>query len=479
MVETTQTKPSATSGLVNQVENKLLTNQATSTTTPLMNQGYSNQTMPMTSSTGLANPLQAPPPQQGVVGTGLSGSNVVGATPLTTTGTGYGTTGTGYGTQQQPHQGIMGKVKDALTGHHSTTGAPLTTGTGYSTGTTGTGLTGTTPLATNTGYTSGTQMGTGYTSGNQMGTGYTSGTQMGTGYSSGYNSGTSMMSGDRLSTGYTTGTTYSSGSALRSSTSETLISQPIVNNRQSFVENVATQIINEKPVLERVEKIVHKDIVEKPHILEQHEKELIEVHEQPIEKRIMHATQEFHVQEENLFETTGRADAESERSRILEQMRLQDMNRRVDVQEHQDVRVTQQAPTVQLQQELRKEIIQKPIVTEIHEQPILEIHEQNIHKTVYERPVVNVIREAPIIESTITTSQPLSGLESTITHGMHSMNLGHTEFIQQQPIVQPVVIQQPIVQQPVLSTTLVEKSLTDRSPHITTNTGINPPVTRK
>jgi hypothetical protein len=353
----------------------------------------------------------------------------------------------------------------------------LTTGTGYGTGM-GTGM--------GTGLTSGQTMGTGLTSGQTMGTGltsgsgWTSGTTTGTGYT-----GVGMMSGDRLSTGYTgttmtTGTGFTSGTALRSSTTETLINQPLMSNRQSFVENVATEIISEKPVLERVEKIVHKDIVEKPHILEQHEKELIEVHEQPIEKRILHPTQEFHVQEENLFETTGRDVADLERQRILEQMRLQDMNRRVEVQEHQDVRVTQQAPTVQLQQELRKEIIQKPIVTEIHEQPILEIHEQNIHKTVYERPVVNVIREAPIIENVVTSSQPLAGLESTITRGMHSMNLGTTQVIQQPVVVQqPVIVQQPVVQQPMISTTVVEKSLTDASPHITANTGINPPVTRK
>jgi len=461
-------KPTTGSGLVNQVENKLLTG---------------------TTGTGLNNPLQAPPPQQGVLGTGLSGASQVGATPLTGTtgltgstlpssgftgstlpssgfqqsgvGTGYtgsnwsgsgvgtgltgsnlqqGTTTTGYGTTGTTSQsgGLLHKVKDALTGHHSTTGTGLTTGT------TGTGYTG-------TGYTG---QSTGFQSG--VGTGLT-GTGVGGNLSGG-------LTGDRYSTGSQFG-------ALGPRTSETIISQP-------FVENVETEIISERPVLERVEKIVHKDIIEKPHILEQHEKELIEVHEQPVEKRILHPSQEFHIQEQSLYETTGQDMASLERQRILEQMRLQDMNRRVDVQERQDVRVTQQAPTVMMQQELRKEIIQKPIVTEIHEQPVVEVHEQNIHKTVYEKPLVTVVREAPIIESTITTSTPLTGLESTLTRGMHSLNLNTQPIITQQPVLQ----QQPIlqtVQQPVISTTVVEKSLTDPSPHITANTGINPPVTRK
>merc|ERR1712130_506236 len=58
------------------------------------------------------------------------------------------------------------------------------------------------------------------------------------------------------------------------------------------------------------------------------------------------------------------------------------------IQERQDVHVTHEAPTYTRGDATRKEIIQKPIVTEIHEQPIIEVHEQDIHKRVHEKPIV-------------------------------------------------------------------------------------------
>jgi hypothetical protein len=268
-----------------------------------------------------------------------------------------------------------------------------------------------------------------------------------------------------MTTGYTsqpmttTGTGYTTtgtGYTTSSTTTGTGLQQPLTTGvtRTDF----RTEVIQERPVLDRVEKLVHKEIVERPHIIEEHEQDLIEVHEQPIEKRILHPTQEFHVQERNLYETSGRETAGLERDRMLEQMRTQDRAHKVSVEEMQDVHVTQHAPTVMVGKELHKEVINKPIVTEIHEQPIIEVHEQSIHKTVYEQPIFTVVREAPLIQNVQTASEPLTG----ITTSMHQMSLQPQpvvvqEVIREVPVVHEVVKQVPVVQPATISTTVVEK----------------------
>merc|ERR1712154_574090 len=143
------------------------------------------------------------------------------------------------------------------------------------------------------------------------------------------------------------------------------------------------------------------------------------------------------------------------RQRILEEMRLKDRSHHVAVQERQDVHVTHEAPTYTRGDATRKEIIQKPIVTEIHEQPIIEVHEQDIHKTVYEKPVVTVVREQPIIESTTSVSQPLSGL----TQSFHRMEITPQPVIAPppKPVIKEVIKEVPVMQPVTVSTTVVEK----------------------
>jgi len=218
----------------------------------------------------------------------------------------------------------------------------------------------------------------------------------------------------------------------------------------------------EKPVLDKVEKLVHREIVEKPRIIEDHERELIEVHEQPIQKRVMHPAQEMHIRESERFETSGRETADLEKQRILEEMRLKDRSHHVSVKEHQDVHVTHEAPTYTRGDATRKEVIQKPIVTEVHEQPIIEVHEQDIHKRIYEKPIVTVVREKPIIESTTSVSQPLTGLERSF----HQMNVVEQPVPvvqkpalvnQPKPIIKEVVKEVPVQQPMTVSTSVVEK----------------------
>jgi hypothetical protein len=249
---------------------------------------------------------------------------------------------------------------------------------------------------------------------------------------------------------------------------------PLINDSSTLLKTTptTTTVTNMQPVLEKVEKIVHKDVFERDHITEQHQKEVIEIHEQPIQKRVLHPEQQLHIQEQSIYETSG-DDNLLERERLLERMRQEDQNRGVIVNEREDLVLHNQAPTVQVQNEYRREIIEKPIVTEVHEQPITEVHERDIFKTIHEAPSVTVVRDAPIIESDSYSSQPLLGTVSSGSTYLHQQQplIQQQTFVQQQPLIQQQTFVQ---QQPSVGTTLIEKGLGDPVPHVTNNTGINP-----
>jgi len=292
-----------------------------------------------------------------------------------------------------------------------------------------------------------------------------------TGYQAPLYTGTPQQSNLNTTTGSSGGTLHKIGDKLKNAFSgSSTTTNPTLNQgysqgyqQQTFSSGLAssphrvsrTDVIQERPVLDKVEKIVHREIVEKPRIIEDHERELIEVHEQPVQKKILHPAQEMHIRETDRFEVMGKETADLERQRFLEEMRLKDRAHQVSVQERQDVHVVQEAPTYLRGDELRKEIIQKPIVTEIHEQPIIEVHEQDIHKTVYEKPVVTVVREQPIIESTTSVSQPLSGL----TQSFHRMEITPQPVIAPppKPVIKEVIKEVPVMQPVTVSTTVVEK----------------------
>jgi hypothetical protein len=186
-------------------------------------------------------------------------------------------------------------------------------------------------------------------------------------------------------------------------------SQMVEINQQQFSSSILSQqspitqetvVTKERPILERLEKIVHKDVIEQEHIQEDHVRDYIEVHEQPIEKRVLHPVQEFKVQEQDVYTTEG-GDLAMERERILDSMRQSAAATQVQVESSQDVRLFQQAPTVDVQQEVMRDIVQKPIVTEIHEQKVLEVHDQTLRRVVYERPEMTVVRKNKVIQQIV------------------------------------------------------------------------------
>ena len=179
--------------------------------------------------------------------------------------------------------------------------------------------------------------------------------------------------------------------------------------------NIASETtrIESQPVLERLEKQVHKDVIEKKHVHETRKQDILEVHEKPVEKHILHPHQEVHVKEASSFDVIGKEKAMSERAQVLTDMREQDKMRPVKVTEREDLTVTKQSPSLSSEKLVRKEVIQKPVVTEIHNQPITEIHEQDIHKTIYEKPIVKVVRDAPVQEKVVISSNKPLASEKT------------------------------------------------------------------
>lgn len=210
-----------------------------------------------------------------------------------------------------------------------------------------------------------------------------------------------------------------------------------------------TRIIQEQPVLDRIEKLEHLQRVEDQNIHETHVQNLIEVHERPIEKVVQHSTKEVFVQDPSLFEEQGRDSAALERDRVLRDLEEQNRHHRITVEEHQDVNIVRKAPSTDLRSELTKEIVEKPIVTEIHHQPVVERHEQVINKTIYERPQVTVVRDAQIQEQCCSsTTLPMTHGATTTTSTTSSFPTEYssstTSSFGQQPLQQS--FQQPLQQ---------------------------------
>ncbi len=163
----------------------------------------------------------------------------------------------------------------------------------------------------------------------------------------------------------------------------------------------ATTLIQEQPILDRVEKVQHIDVVQEQKIHETRIQDQIEVHEKPIEKIVEHPMQQTYVQERPLFEEQGRLEAEQSRLRVLRELEERNRMHNVTMAQRQEITHTQIPPSFSMDKQVTREIIEKPIVTEIHHQPVTEIHEQLVNKTIYEPPLVTVVREAPITERVV------------------------------------------------------------------------------
>jgi len=145
------------------------------------------------------------------------------------------------------------------------------------------------------------------------------------------------------------------------------------------------------------------------------------------------------VQDPSLFEEQGRDFAALERDRVLRDLEEQNRHHRITVEEHQDVNIVRKAPSTDLRSELTKEIVEKPIVTEIHHQPVLERHEQVINKTIYERPQVTVVRDAQIQEQCCSsTTLPMTHGATTTTSSFPTEYSSSTTSFGQQPLQQPL-----------------------------------------
>jgi hypothetical protein len=175
-----------------------------------------------------------------------------------------------------------------------------------------------------------------------------------------------------------------------------------------------TKVTEEKPVLDKVETEVRKEVVEKPHIHENIKQQEIEIHEKPVLKEVLHPEKEVLIKDQDKFEVVGREETLREKERLLAEMKEQAAYHAVHMEEKGAVHVSQEAPSVTREKEVQKEIIEKPIVTEVHYQPITEIHEQNTQRTIYEKPVVKVVRDNTEKE-TVVAKEPLATTTTTAT----------------------------------------------------------------
>jgi hypothetical protein len=160
----------------------------------------------------------------------------------------------------------------------------------------------------------------------------------------------------------------------------------------------------EYPVLDKVETYEHRNIYKQPIIHEKHKQDVIEVHEKPVEKHIHHTARNTYLTDDPVYQEEGRYRADEEKDRFFKEMQRQ---KPVKVESRSDTHVHKHDPIKKVEnKELHKERIDRPIVTEIHDQPINEYHERHINKTVYDKPKVEVLRDSKKHIEDVYTDQP-------------------------------------------------------------------------
>jgi len=173
--------------------------------------------------------------------------------------------------------------------------------------------------------------------------------------------------------------------------------------------------IQAQPVLDKVETQVHKEVIDKPSIHQTVRQQEIEVHERPVIKQVIHPEKEVHIQERDQFETVGLKEAQLQRDQVMKDIEASSASHPISYEKKEVSSVSSMAPSHSQQKVVTKEVIDKPIVTEVHHQPVREVHEADIHRTVYEEPKVTVVREAPVSETVTTTGVPLTTTTTTTT----------------------------------------------------------------
>ena len=221
----------------------------------------------------------------------------------------------------------------------------------------------------------------------------------------------------------TTTTTSTTTSSSSSSSSTVTTREELLLPSDSADTNipVKVQVIHERPVLEKVEKVQQTDLYKRVHIHEKYIQDVIEVVEQPMIKRFTHPVQHVKIIDDPVYQIEGKEESERELQKLLSELRTRDAAQQVKVDTRNEVRVfdsntqgeedgdDEKTQTVkQVERELVKHcIITKPVITEIHEQPIEEVHEQIVQRIIYERPVLRVVRAERTLTEVIERTDQL------------------------------------------------------------------------
>merc|ERR1712130_844277 len=148
------------------------------------------------------------------------------------------------------------------------------------------------------------------------------------------------------------------------------------------------------------------NVHEKKLINEQKRQDGIEVHEQPVVRKVAHEAVVQKIQEKPAQIVIGEQQAELQK-RL--QMREYSQLEQPEITESRiENLVNESEELVSVQKNITKEVHNRKVITEIHEQPIVEIHEQPVDVIIYEKPIVRKIEHEVVYEN--VKAPPLVGL---------------------------------------------------------------------
>jgi hypothetical protein len=171
----------------------------------------------------------------------------------------------------------------------------------------------------------------------------------------------------------------------------------MVEAQQRRIQTESIREVQERPVLKNVLLEEQVDIKEKKLIRENVKQDIVEIHEQPIVRKVQHQAIETKIEEEARQVIIGEQEAELEKEISL-----------LEISQPPDVTVTelreekllgQTEEIVSVQKNVNHEIHNRQVITEIHQQPIVEIHEQAVNVTIFERPIIKKVEHEVIYET--------------------------------------------------------------------------------
>jgi endonuclease V-like protein UPF0215 family len=139
-----------------------------------------------------------------------------------------------------------------------------------------------------------------------------------------------------------------------------------------------TKRIEFTPLLDKIEKIERKNIIYKQNVQEERVQNVIEVREMPMTKIIQHPAREVIIQEPIKYESIdleGKDYTEDERERLFRDLGVMDMEGTVN---DDGITVYYAEPVIKHEyREVKRRVI-RPIITVIHEQPVIEVIEHPV-----------------------------------------------------------------------------------------------------